>query len=149
MGVEYSLVKPATGEAYDLDKPAMRPPVSDWKRRMKGVNPVHDFSRMLEVMQPSNHAMWRIGSDTGECALSVLSERWTEEALADLVNTACLQENDRPQATAIARDMLAWAGNDQVVLVPDNLDIGEIGRKLGIRIAKPRVVRTIYDVEKV
>lgn len=148
MGVEYRLVKPDTGEAYGLDKAAMRPPLADWRKLMKGVDPVKGYGRMLEVMQPSEHAMWRIGSDTGECALTVLKERWTEEALAGLVETACLQEDDPVLSLAIARDILEWSGDDAVVLIPDTLDALEIAGKLGVRIRRPREVRSIFDVMK-
>ena len=49
-------------------------------------------------------------------------------------------------ALAITRDLLAWAGAEPVVLLPDALDPAEVGERLGVHIATPRDVREIYQV---
>lgn len=43
MGMEFSIIRTRTGEAYDLGKPAMRPPANDWEARIAGLDPLRDF----------------------------------------------------------------------------------------------------------
>lgn len=145
MGVEFRLVKTKTGGAYDLGKAAMRPPVDDWETRIKGLSPMRDALAWQEAMQPSDRAMWLIGSTGSDCEATVLSERWTPEMLTDVVQTAVLDKDDQTLARRIADDLLAWAGDDQVVLIPDALDEKEVLGRFG-RPRRVRIERTLDDV---
>lgn len=144
MGVEYSLVKVGTAESYYLGKTAMREPSADWQTRAKGIHPIRDAMRWLAIMQPSPSAMWRIGTDDGNMAIMVLPDRWSPENLADLVNVACLDADDPARALRIARDMLEWAGRDEVILIPDDAK-DQIKDRFGIDPDELRVVRSIRD----
>jgi hypothetical protein len=145
MGVEFRLVKTRTGRTYDLGKAAMRPPVDDWETRIKGLSPLRDALAWQEAMHPSDRAMWLIGSTGSDCEASVMSGRWTPETLADVMQTAVLQEDDPTLARRIADDVLAWAGDDQVVLIPDGLDEQEVLERFG-RPRRMRIERTLDDV---
>lgn len=147
MGTEYSLVKVATSETYYLGKPAMREPEGDWQKRAKGLHPVKDAMEWLAVMQPSPSAMWRIGTDDGKFTVVVLADRWTAADLAEVINTACFDEDDREQAMRIARDLLDWAGRDEVLLIPDDA-AEQIEERFGIDPSKLRQVRSIGDVPR-
>lgn len=96
-------------------------------------------------MFPSERAMWRIGTDGENCEVIILSERWTPETLAPIIRTALLQEDDADTAAAFARAILAWAGDDQVVLVSDEVDLERVSERSGVTIAEPRIVRTVWD----
>lgn len=145
MGVEFRLVKTKTGKAYDLGKAAMRPPVDDWETRIKGLSPLRDTLAWQAAMQPSDRAMWMIGSTGSDCETTVLSGRWTPETLAEVVQTAVLDKDDQTLARRIADDLLAWAGDDQVVLIPDSLDEDEVLERFG-NPRRMRIERTLEDV---
>lgn len=144
MGVEFRLVKTKTGMAYDLGKAAMRPPVDDWETRIKGLSPMRDALAWQAAMQPSDRAMWLIGSTGPDCEATVLSKRWTPETLAEVVQTAVLQRDDQTLARRIADDLLMWAGDDQVVLIPDGLDEDEVLERFGSA-RRMRIERTLED----
>lgn len=145
MGVEFRLVKTKTGKAYDLGKAAMRPPVDDWETRIKGLSPLRDTLAWQAAMQPSDRAMWLIGSTGPDCEATTLSKRWTPEALAEVIQTAVLQQDDPTLAQRIADDLLTWAGDDQVVLIPDELDEEKVLERFG-RPRRMRIERTLEDV---
>lgn len=144
MGIEYALIKIDTGETYDLGKTVMRPPVEDWKRRLKGLDPLKDGLAWQAVMQPSDRAVWAIGSDDGNCAATVMPDRLTIDKLADLVQTALLAEDDESLAAGLATRIMEWAGRDRVVLVPDALDPDEVLERLDAKALRRRTTRTLW-----
>ncbi len=151
MGIEYRIVKPATGAAYDLDKAAMREPEKGWEKKLvavqkKATTPFEKFSATNKVLYPSDTAMWEIGSDNGNCMLSRMDQRWDVESLAKVINIACLQEDDEKRAKTIASDIMNWAGADQVILIPDNMGVGDIEDRIGRKIPDIIIERSIYDL---
>ena len=145
MGIEYALIKIDTGETYELGKTVMRPPVEDWKRHLKGLDPLKDGLAWQAVMQPSDRAVWAIGSDDGNCAATIMPDRLTIDRLADLVQTAFLGEDDPHLATGLANRIMEWAGRDRVVLVPDALDTSEVLERLGAKTVHTHTTRTLWN----
>lgn len=153
MGVEYRLIKPVTGEAYDLGKHAHRPPQLDTLEKKKKATTfftaVALYREQNELLFPSERAMWRICTDGYDCEIVKLSERWTlPEGLAELINIAIFDEDD-DRALVIARDILEWAADDDVIIIPDTLDYQEIANRLGVKIRNPKIVRTVYEIFEV
>lgn len=146
MGVEYNLIKVETGAAYDLGKPAIRPPVDDWEDKMESFKDLSGSLPWLAIMQPSDHAIWQIGSHTLDCEITVLSKRWDCESLAAQINIALFNDDNMPKALRIADDILKWAGSDPVVLIPDTLYVDTIADRFGVNIPPVKVIRTVQDV---
>jgi hypothetical protein len=93
---------------------------------------------------PSSHgsgldhpgSVWAITQDGGDCAPVRLDERWPEPGLlAELVLTALEAATDADSADAISKDLLRWAGSDEVIMVADNLDGTAIARREGTTVS--------------
>lgn len=166
MGIEYNLVKIRNGETYELGKESGREPVGGIEKAMKKVariNMKENLKRMLHlkrmlqgdydqrdrILNPSRYHMWEIGSDTGNCALFRMPDRWTVEKLAEKINQACFLQDDNDHAMRIASDIFQWAGDDEIVLVPDNIFYEEIAEKLGVPVMKDESLKKTGSIYKV
>lgn len=160
MGTEYNLVKIRNGETYELGKESGREPAGGIEKAMKKVariNMKENLKRMLRgdydqhdrILNPSRYHMWKIGSDTGNCALFRMPDRWTVEKLAEEINQACFLQDDNDHAMRIASDIFRWAGDDEIVLVPDNISYEEISIKLGIPVMKEKDLKETGSIYKV
>ncbi len=88
MGTEYLLCKIKNGQAYNLGKPACRPPLS-WSWKI-----TKTYLEKLKYFQPSEYAMWKIGNDGANIEPFKIKERWNHNDLAEIIQQACLNEDD-------------------------------------------------------
>lgn len=148
MGVEYRLYKTGKPESYELGKPAKRMPTQEQIKGLDLKNPVGNFNRNHAILDPSDAAMWDMGGDDGNCGRFRMDKRWTEAALAERLQVACLQEDDWDTAIGLARSILAWAMEDEVMMIPDALEIEDICDRLGVRPLKWRDTGSVYEPMK-
>lgn len=129
MSTIYLLVKARSGSAYELGSPIFQG-FSDLRSAFTGFGSL------------SNKAMWRIGSDSMNCEVHDFSNRWNTNDLASLIEQAII--HDFEVAQEIAADILKWAGSEPVILVPDNLEYGDVSERLGFPPKRIRIVKSVY-----
>lgn len=131
MGVEYALFKIGKPERFDLGKPTGRMPDETGMADLKIKDPIAEWAEFHALLDPSDTAMWRIGTDDGTARPFDPMKRWTREGLALLIEKACLRDDDIKMAEGLADDLITWAGSDMLVLSPDGLE-EEIAGRLGL-----------------
>lgn len=145
MGIEYDLIKISTGATYSLGKAASRPPEEEWEKLIEGSNPLERYSSIWELAHPSDKAMWKIGTDGKNCEITNLNQRWTVRELAKVLNIALFTKDDMEHSTKIAKDILEWAGDDDVLFLPDSMTTEDVSDRLGVKIELPWIERSVYE----
>lgn len=146
MGIEYHLVKLKTGHAYELGKPGAREPEDGWMKKLQSMNLQTPYSERMQVTDPSSSAMWKIGSTTTDCQVNKFSKRWDIDSLTEVVDIALHTESSMKNARIIAQNLLEWAGDDDVILIPDALDFNEIMERNDSNVKRIKIQKSIYNL---
>lgn len=123
MGTVFSLYKRKPKQRYELGKarmgyaPGMEPPKLTLFQKIKAMN---------DLVQPGWGAMWSI-MDTPNYSVFRLS-RFSREDLADRIFRGSQNIDTIEDALKVADHMLAWAGDDEITLNPEEPhDLAELG----------------------
>lgn len=146
MGTVFSLYKRSPKERYEIGKPrhgyapGMEPPEQTLIDKMKLLNTAlrsimgppstkdlaDHYSAMRQLTNPGWGAMWDI-MGTPDYSVFKLS-RFSRDELADLLFRGSQNIDDTATALKVADHMLAWAGDADVTLNPEEPgDLKELG----------------------
>lgn len=134
MGIVFSLYKRNPKERYEIGKPrngfpeGMEPPgliaqmdtlLTEYNKQRGDTSALMKFSRaMLPLTDPGLAAMSSMVGDTGNYDVFKMS-KWSQQELADIIYRAVGYVFSNKDALELADKLLAWAGDEDVILVPD------------------------------
>lgn len=118
MGIEFSIAKREPPETYYLGKPTLERRDSDVSApSTDDASSLLDITHALRESDPGFHALWSIMGSADYAVFAV--DQSARATLADKLWRGCRMIDTPRDAEAVADDIIAWAGDGELVLVTD------------------------------
>lgn len=160
MGEIFEVYKKKPRESYELGKPELgykpgtEPHNLRWQiikhsiassRLLIDRNPAFLNSHLTEgtrLFNPGRTALWSIMGTPNYSSFRMT--QWSVEELADKLYRGCQAVQTREASIILARDLQAWAGNAECVLMPDDHDDDDF-KKIGFP-TRYKQTRSVYEI---